>query len=126
MKIEKITQRTSTDCLRCCVAMVTGLPYDEVPDFVALHDTNWACELSLWLINRGMGLMQFSVAPVFIPSWLPIITKGYPSVGAHHHHCVVWTDDGMIDPSPRSIGVIEISEWYVVIKKPENAKYPDP
>lgn len=57
MQHETHDQRTETDCLRCCLATVLGLPYDDVPDFVAEYDVEWREALGAWLDARGhLGL----------------------------------------------------------------------
>lgn len=117
--MKTIFQRTETDCLKCCLAMVLEMEYEEVPDFVLLYGTDWGRELSKWLLERNKGLIQFNSVPQYIPPWLPMIAKGYPSEKSLHHHCVVWTDKEMFDPHPNNIGILDITERYFIVYKPK-------
>ncbi len=55
----RVDQRTRSDCLRCCVAMVLGVPYDDVPDFVDEHGYAWAGALANWALDRGYHTLRF-------------------------------------------------------------------
>ena len=118
MNVQLIEQRTGTDCLRCCVAMAAGLPYEVVPDFVQLHGTGWAQALAEWLDSNGRGLVHLKQIPGYIPDWLPLIVKGYPNKDSQHHHCIIMMPDGPIDPHPAKIGIGEIAERYAIIHQP--------
>ncbi len=120
----RVEQRTGTDCLSCCMAMLTGLPYETVPDFVAEHDTAWPSACEEWLAKHGMGLLMLGATPRYVPPWLPIMAKG-TTARATHHHCVVVMPDGVIDPHPAQVGLAEVVETYAVIHRP-NAKVEGP
>lgn len=57
-ELERVDQRTETDCLRCCLATVLGLPYEDVPDFVNEYPGQWADEMSRWLAARGLSMVR--------------------------------------------------------------------
>lgn len=99
--------------------MVIGYAYEDVPDFVEQYNTDWAREAVKWLEDRGMGLIQINHIPVYIPPWLPLIAKGFPSPQSTHHHCIVVTHNEVLDPHPKNIGVMEIAERYLVIHQPK-------
>lgn len=98
-EIMRVEQRTQTDCLRCCLAMVTAIDYDDVPDFVADHGESWPTACEAWLSELGMGLLMMPTAPTYVPPWLPIIARGSTEYSDVHHFVVV-TSNAVIDPSP--------------------------
>ena len=61
-------QRTDHDCLRCCIATIFGLPYEDVPLFggTEYHDAKGAAsagwaqtrDIEAWLAQRGLGMAQ--------------------------------------------------------------------
>ncbi len=48
--MKKVFQSEATDCLRACVASITG--EDNVPDFSS-NSTNWMRNMKRWLARRG-------------------------------------------------------------------------
>lgn len=114
-KIERIEQRNNHDCLRCCIAIVTGIRYEDVPDFCESHKEAWPSACDEWLSEMGYGLLMFgSSPPDFVPSWLPIIAQGPTSISSRYHFVVV-TDDKIIDPWPSQPGLTEIKERYAIV-----------
>jgi hypothetical protein len=113
--IARIEQRTGRDCLRCCVAMVTQVNYEDVPDFCAEHGESWPSALGEWLDMLGMGLLMFGkAAPEYVPSWLPIIAQGKTNRSSLLHFVVITSDD-VIDPSPYQSGLTEITDRYAIV-----------
>lgn len=69
--MRRIDQCTSSDCFRCCVAMVLDLPYEEVPDFVGEHlfrlhtepgveEDDWLKALDIWAASRGRDVLRIA------------------------------------------------------------------
>lgn len=113
-EIVRVEQRTHTDCLRCCLAMVTAIDYDDVPDFIADHGESWPTACEAWLSGLGMGLLMMPTAPTYVPPWLPIIARGSTEYSDEHHFVVV-TPNAVIDPSPSQHGLKEAAATYAVV-----------
>ena len=113
-EIVRVEQRTGRDCLRCCIAMVTRIDYDDVPDFVASHGESWPTACEAWLSELGMGLLMILSAPAWTPPWLPIIARG-PTEMSDQHHFVVVTSESVIDPHPSRRGLKEVEATYAVV-----------
>lgn len=113
-EIVRVEQRTQRDCLRCCLAMVTTVDYDDVPDFIADHGESWSAACEAWLSELGMGLLMIPTAPVWTPPWLPIIARG-PTELSDEHHFVVVTPKQVIDPHPLQRGLKEVVATYAVV-----------
>lgn len=113
-EIVRVEQRTQRDCLRCCLAMVTAIDYDDVPDFVADHGESWPTACEAWLSELGMGLLMMLTAPTYVPPWLPIIARGSTEYSDGHHFVVV-TPNAVIDPSPSQHRLKEATATYAVI-----------
>jgi len=114
-EIERIEQRNNHDCLRCCIAMITGIRYEDVPDFCESDSEAWPTACDKWLGEMGYGLLMFgSSAPDFVPAWLPIIAQGSTSISSRYHFVVV-TEDKIIDPWPSQPGLTEIKERYAIV-----------
>ena len=114
--LNRMEQRNETDCLRCCLAMVLGVGYESVPDFVATHNTAWPSECENWLSQRRMGLLMMSSPPQYVTPWLPVIAQG-PTARSDYHHCVVVIPDRIIDPHPSQSGLRKVVKTYAVVKR---------
>lgn len=112
--IMRVEQRTGRDCLRCCLAMVTRIDYDDVPDFVADYGESWPTACEAWLSGLGMGLLVMPTAPTYVPPWLPIIARGSTEYSDVHHFVVV-TPNAVIDPSPSQHRLKEAAATYAVV-----------
>ena len=114
MTMTPIDMQTGSDCLRCCIATVLGLPYDDVPDFV--HDHNrWAEEMAKWAKERGFsvvrvqctgdGEMMHSIFQEADGLW---IASGPAARG--RNHAVVFRGSEMIhDPHSSREGLVSIT-----------------
>jgi hypothetical protein len=109
----RVEQRTERDCLRCCLAMVTGLQYEDVPDLTP-HGDNWARVCETWLGSIGAGLIIFQAPARYIPPWLPVIAQG-PTERSETHHCVVVTAEAVIDPHPSQAGIATVVHTFAVV-----------
>ena len=99
------------DCLKCCLASLLELPYEEVPHFVAMGD-RWFIEEMNWLASRNWQIFQaFFTVDENDPTKLSGYTVGYwlagvtslrtRSDGSHISHMVVMKDNEIaFDPHP--------------------------
>jgi hypothetical protein len=99
------------DCLKCCLASLLELDYDDVPHFASMGDL-WWIEQTNWLASRGwrIGSAWYSADPDD-PTKLTGWTKGYWLAGvtslrtrpdgSHITHQVVMRDGEIVwDPHP--------------------------
>jgi hypothetical protein len=56
-----VDQRTLTDCLRCCVAAVLELDYEDVADFAIPRRDHQAEALVAWAGTRGLDVVYVQV-----------------------------------------------------------------
>ncbi len=82
--------------------MVTGLRYDDVPDFVALYPTAWSGALQAWLASLGMSFCRIGVDAKQFPPSVPVIAIGPARSG--RMHAILYSASTMHDPSPRQAG----------------------
>lgn len=110
-----IDQRTKTDCLRCCIATVLGLPYEDVPDLVPEHGGDWPAALAQWACAHGLEALWFRcfgegemLQPLQTSArW---IATGPTDRGTNH--AVVYRGDAMeYDPHARVAGRAAGRHW---------------
>lgn len=116
-KLRECPQRNETDCLVCCISMVTGIPYEEIPDFCGLYESQWAVECEKWLSPRGFGMIVFGDVPPYVAPWIPIIAQ-VPTNRGKHYHFVVVTADKIIDPSPLKPKILNPINRYAIVRQP--------
>lgn len=130
----KVDQQTASDCMRCCIAMVLGLSYDDVPDFLKDHPPNdprpnrdWLKQMVSWAFARGYHVLRLNcmmggelLAEPFVggPAW---IASGPASRGRNHAVVYVgsepWHDphesrDGLRETTTATMFVrIHLSEY---------------
>ncbi len=109
--ISRIEGRSGGDCLRCCVAMVTGLPYEDVPDFPTLSPKAWSQAFQAWLNLRGAQFLRIGVDLTEAPASTPVIAIGRNTLGMH----AVVIHEGLIDPAPSQQGLIEEPRHRLVV-----------
>jgi hypothetical protein len=118
-----VQQRTTKDCIRCCLAMALDLPYEDVPDFVAEFGGFWAHHLERWLKPRGAGLVILKSSRVErVPPWMPVIALGCPpdedrAVDAPLHAILI-IDGEQFDPCPSKRGLGQIDSVYLIACRP--------
>lgn len=114
------------DCLKCCLASILGLTYDDVPHFAAMGDDWWTAKTN-WLRERGwiLGSAFWSV-DADDPTKLCGYTQGYWLAGvksrrtrpdgSHLSHMVVMLDGEIAwDPHPkRADGHLGFNDGYVL------------
>lgn len=59
--MQRVDQRTPTDCLRCCVATVLGLAYEDVGDFSIPRRDLQAEVMSAWAATVGLDVVYLQV-----------------------------------------------------------------
>ncbi len=57
MKRTMHDMRTNSDCLRCCIATILHMKYEDVPDFVADHH-DWFGPLVNWCITSEISIVR--------------------------------------------------------------------
>jgi hypothetical protein len=93
---ELVDMHTDTDCLRACLATVTGRPWDEAPD----TGRDW----------RGKAVRFLCAHPA--SEW--VIGIGESPRGCKGGHAIVCTPDGQMvhDPHPSRDGVVAMWELW--------------
>ena len=114
------------DCLKCCLASLLELDYEDVPHFAAMGD-RWWTEWTNWLADRGwlLASAHWSTDPLDktkLTGW----TEGYwlagvkslrqRKDGTHINHMVVMCGGELVwDPHPaRADGHLGFNDGYVL------------
>ncbi len=107
-----LDMRTDNDCMRCCLAMVTGLPYEDVPDFVHEHPlAEVPSVMARWFDACGWSMVEVhatddgEIMPTTFgaPGGLWI---GGGSTLRGTMHATVWRGTEMVhDPHPSRAGL---------------------
>lgn len=112
--MKRIEQRTSADCLRCCIAMVTGVPYEDVPDFVQRDGTNWSLGVAKWAPGAGFACIRLratgdgEIMALAASGDIPWIATGESPRG--RNHAVVCVGEMVLhDPHPSRAGIDDMS-----------------
>lgn len=108
-----IKQKTKTDCLRCCLAMVLDLPYRSVPDLRKYEDGKWQKPCEKWL--ESLGLRLVSLGKEEPAHWIPTITVYY--VNPPKTHAVVELDGRVYDPHKAGVPRGELVNRYVIVHR---------
>jgi hypothetical protein len=113
----KIDQRTGMDCMLCCVAMVLGLPYEAVPDFMVYSEDEWLGALADWSISRGYYMIDIKGDSVAVdvthggPFW---IASG-PAPRGFNHSVVMLGREVWHDPHKSRAGLFTIEAATIFI-----------
>lgn len=51
---QRITNSIIGDCLKCCVASLLELEYEDVPNFIEYENGNWLVAMKVFLKERGI------------------------------------------------------------------------
>lgn len=116
-----IDQRLPNDCLRCCLATVLCLPYEEVPHFVGDAPSRWADKMSKWLNGLGFAAVRVQATgdgeilhSYFDGNGATWIASGLTERG--RNHATVWRGTEMIhDPHPSRAGLLTITAALVIV-----------
>lgn len=117
----RIGQRKGSDCVRCCVAMALGFPYEDVPDFVADHPTRWLMAIESSANERGLGVLRVAAAGdgelLHEPSLrgVPWIASG-PTERGTNHAVVYIGSEPFHDPHASRAGLISITAATVFVR----------
>ncbi len=102
------------NCLQACVATITRLPMDAVPNFSTFRE-KWFDALLSWADARGYEMM-----PVNPKHWdAPVLAFGQSPRGIRH--AVVWDGDSMMhDPHPDGAGLVSVEDefWAITDRLP--------
>ncbi len=55
---QKIIDRSKGDCLPACIATVTGIPLEEIPNFCEGNDYRWLQNMKDWLYKKGWCIIR--------------------------------------------------------------------
>lgn len=109
-----------TDCWRRCIAKLTGMAPEWVPDFVNDDPDHWLQDTSEWLRSRGLALVALvnvggdalAMARYVTPKG-PYIAVG--SIGGELCHAVVHEADGTVwDPMQGCVPLQNVCAVYWV------------
>lgn len=121
--MNRIDQRTSSDCLRCCIAMVLGLDYEDVPDFVAMRPM-WTWAMTEWARRQGYWSLrvQSTSDGEMLPSLLgeaeidgPLWIASGPAARGHNHAVVMRGSVLEFDPHASRAGLISMTAATVFV-----------
>lgn len=111
------------DCVRCCVAFVLNLRWQQVPDFVRKYHGRWPWHLAQWLRRRGLFLMRIQGRRVV--DWAPRmdriacgttrLTKGKKGT---RHALVINRGKTVYDPSPKPLPLKRHECTYLILRTP--------
>jgi hypothetical protein len=100
---QRIINSKNGDCLKCCVASIFELPYEEVPNFS--EELDWLYALLLFLKDR------FNLIPIYLQRQEPLYQKifyiatGKSPRGEFHHAVVMCATEMVNDPHPDNSGL---------------------
>ena len=83
--------------------MVTGIAYEEVPNFVEVRPSSWTTALREWLAEHGLGFVRVGVDAAEAPH-VPIIAIGRSRAGCFY---AIVISDKVYDPDTHAIGPLE-------------------
>lgn len=110
-----VDQRTSNDCLRCCVATVLGLRYEEVGDFAVARQAE---ALIRWAATKGLAVVYLQacgdgemISVLGSGLW---IASGPTFRGTRH--AVVYRGPELVhDPHPSRSGLLRVEAARVLV-----------
>lgn len=122
---QKIIDSKNGDCLKCCVATLLGLEYDDVPNFIEHNHGDW-------LSSMREFLDRYNLMPVMLKRNEPLYQKiDYILIGKSPRsnsersfsHAVIYNGNDMVhDPHPSSLGVENVN--YVLLFQPIDFEIP--
>lgn len=106
-------QRKATDCARCCIATVLGIPYSKVPDFYKRHRLEHTLieGVRKWLEKHGLTLIRIPANSK--PNCLYLAT-GMAARG-FNHMVVMYGGKLVHDPHESGTGVPRVNRAYVIL-----------
>lgn len=122
---QTIISNVDGDCMRACVATITGIPIDQMPNFVDYENLRFDDHMEPWLGRHGFAVIEpkRDRAPRDY-NWLGlrgmVAMASVPSqrfAGCTHAVVVGWRDH------PEHDGALQV--YIIHDPNPENAPYPD-
>lgn len=115
-----VDQRTSTDCLRCCVATVLELAYEDVADFSMPRRDRQAEAMVAWAGALGLDVVYLQVTGdgelVSLAGAGLWIASGFTL--RNTRHAVVYRGGELVhDPHPSRSGLLAIGAARVFVPK---------
>lgn len=96
-----VDQRVHNDCLRCAVATLLGLRYQDVPHFVDQAGPDCWVALLQWASERDLELEISDTDP-----GIRCIATGASPRRKGRSHAVVWDRGLFFDPHPSRVGLV--------------------
>ena len=127
--MQPVTQRiispVNGDCLRCCVASLLEIDYDDVPNFIEYGRSKWYEQFWKFLNSKGFDLHGVSSHQATKPDIHSfegvdgyIITAGPSLRYKESTHAVIYKDGKLAhDPHPSRDGIPEVLHFYMIVKK---------
>lgn len=116
----KYFQRTNTDCLRCCIATLLQIPYEDVPDLV--DEPQWIIQLHKWAENRGYDL-SIQEDGNFLPEY-SIAVGPSPRIQGKDHAVIINNKMKTVHDPALAGGDIESINYVIVLTKtPYHSEY---
>jgi hypothetical protein len=105
------------DCLRACVASITGFEYEDVPHFATYEGSDWWDAMRRWARAHGndfacLRVVNGSVRESFERyDGQPVIASGPSPRGPFLHSVVTDVDLNLLhDPHPSRAGLAEVED----------------
>lgn len=124
---QRIISPVNGDCLRCCVASLLELEYEDVPNFIEAENRGWYEQAYYFLQERGYTLHGMSALQSNKPKLEEykgvdgfIIVRGPSLRYEGSTHAVIYKNGELVhDPHPSNAGVPEVLGFYMIQKKEE-------
>lgn len=105
------------NCQSACIATITGIPLDAIPNFTKLGKTDLQRRQAMceWLWAHGWGIVTFVASDTEIRRWYPgfVIAGGESARGIYHG--VVYKDGELWhDPHPDGTGLVKVEDCDVL------------
>ena len=107
------------NCQSACIATITGIPLDAIPNFTKLGKTDLQRRQAMceWLWAHGWGIVTFVASDTEIRRWYPgfVIAGGESARGIYHG--VVYKDGELWhDPHPDGTGLTKVEDCDILYR----------
>lgn len=118
-----VDMRTDGDCFRCCVAMVLGMEYEDVPRFNEPEEERWVGNLSVWCREQGLSMLMLMPRQGTI--WSHFFSHGLWIAGGPGprgvDHAVVYDGPDLLhDPHESKEGLLKVTDAMVLFRPEGN------
>lgn len=111
------------NCLPACIATITGIPLDTIPNFCVLYASNqWYFEMIKWLRPYGLAPWSATLDIDDVKGWvskqfpdIPWIATGHTARG--NHSCVFVGGGFYHDPNPCRDGLLDVIDGTFFLSK---------